>query len=85
MRKSGMVDFAAKFFPRSVFVRLRRRFALCEYNYHSAVKVRLGKVGRGGGELLATCKHCGALVEMDYTRQWRSVQVGLFAQTDLRR
>ncbi|WP_298290097.1 hypothetical protein [Novosphingobium sp.] len=82
MQNSELVNFAARFLPQSIFIKLRRKYPFCKYNYHSAVKVRRANRGRGVGDLMATCKHCGALVEMDHTRQWRIVQVGLFAATD---
>lgn len=79
MNKSVLVNFAARFFPQSIFIKLRRKYSFCKYGYHSAVKVRRSDRGRGVGDLMATCKHCGALVEIDHTRQWRIVQVGLFS------
>ncbi|MFY7836876.1 MAG: hypothetical protein ACOVQ0_11425 [Novosphingobium sp.] len=80
MTKRDLVELMARLLPENMFTAIRRRHALCRFNYHSAIKVRRSASGGFGVGLFATCKHCGQLVERDRARQWRAFPAGLFIE-----
>lgn len=80
MTKRDLVELIALLLPENIFTAIRRRYALCRFNYHSAIKVRPSDPRAGGMGLFANCKHCGQLVKRDRARQWRAFPAGIFIE-----
>ena len=72
MNTNNFVSFLNLVLPRSTFKKLRRQIPLCEYNYHSAVKVASSALPRNVLPAGERCKHCGEDVYRDHKGEWRA-------------
>lgn len=66
-----LVNIAYHILPKRIFNKIRRKYALCNYGFHSALKVwrKPGRVKRL--PYSENCKHCGKMVYRDRYGQWR--------------
>ncbi|CAH0495844.1 hypothetical protein [Novosphingobium sp. CECT 9465] len=71
MNLKNSVMILEKVVSKDIFRKIRRKFALCQYNYHSAVMVK-GKTGDAVDRPYeGICKHCGQHIYLDYHGHWR--------------
>lgn len=77
MAKSIFVEFFLRSAPERLVTSMRRKYAFCEYNYHSPVKIKRATRFSADSGLYADCSHCGTAIERDRTGQWRAFPVGL--------
>ena len=73
MFKKTWVMLCWKFLPKKIFVHMRRRYAFCDFNFHSAIRVRPDKNISGKLGTFRICKHCGVSIELLENGRWRAL------------
>ncbi len=70
MTKADVIQMVFHIMPQRYFDKWRRNRPMCDYNFHSPIRVRLN--GRKGVyfEPIASCVHCGATISRGHDRQW---------------